>query len=114
LILTAVLTSDLTCTHIVDASHVNVAGAESLHGVKLVFPPVVRLGGEATLLCLYDLEGQPLYSVKWYRGNQEFYRYMPKESPPGRTFPFEGIVVDVSEMTVVEVKILRPPSWPKE
>jgi len=76
------------CTHI--------SGADSLQNVKLVFPPVVRLGGEATLLCLYDLEGQPLYSVQWYRGNHEFYRYMPNESPPGRAFPFEGIVVDVS------------------
>jgi hypothetical protein len=77
-------------------SHVNISGADSLQNVKLVFPSVVRLGGEATLLCLYDLEGEPLYSVQWYRGNHEFYRYMPDESPPGRAFQFEGIVVDVS------------------
>lgn len=77
-----------------------VSGVDSLQDVKLVFPPVVRVGGEATLLCLYDLQGEPLYSVKWYRGNHEFYRYMPKDSPPGRFFPFEGISVDVSMMPV--------------
>jgi hypothetical protein len=93
---------------------VNITGADSLQGVKLVFPPVVRLGGEATLLCLYDLEGEPLYSVKWYRGNQEFYRYVPKESPPGRAFPFEGIVVDVSEIRVVQMKPFRLLLWAKE
>jgi hypothetical protein len=75
---------------------VDISGVDSLQNVKLVFPPVVRVGGEATLLCLYDLEGEPLYSVKWYRGNHEFYRYMPKDSPPGRVFPFAGIIVDVS------------------
>lgn len=74
-----------------------VSEVKSLDNVKLVFPPVVRVGDEATLLCLYDLEGEPLYSVKWYRGNHEFYRYMPKESPPSRVFPFKGIMVDVSK-----------------
>jgi hypothetical protein len=77
---------------------VDLSGVDSLQSVKLVFPPVVRVRGEATLLCLYDLEGEALYSVKWYRGNQEFYRYTPKESPPGRVFPFEGIMVDVSKL----------------
>jgi hypothetical protein len=74
----------------------DISGVDSLENVKLVLPPVVRVGGEATLLCLYDLEGEPLYSVKWYRGNHEFYRYTPKDSPPGRVFPFAGIIVDVS------------------
>jgi hypothetical protein len=86
---------------------VNIAGADSLQGVQLVFPPVVRLGCEATLLCPYDLEGEPLYSVKWYRGNHQFYRYMPKEPPTGRAFSFEGMVVGVSEIGVVQMEPFR-------
>nr|CAD7595456.1 unnamed protein product [Timema genevievae] len=64
--------------------------------VHLVLPPVVSVGSSATLLCLFDLENDPLYSVKWYRGNFEFYRYVPKERPPGRAFSFPGLFVDVS------------------
>nr|CAD7264347.1 unnamed protein product [Timema shepardi] len=64
--------------------------------VHLVLPPVVAVGSSATLLCLFDLEKDPLYSVKWYRGNFEFYRYVPKERPPGRAFSFPGLFVDVS------------------
>nr|CAD7410761.1 unnamed protein product [Timema cristinae] len=51
-------------------------------------------GHDASLLCLYDLEGAPLYSVKWYRGRREFYRFSPSEKPPTKIFPFPGIHVD--------------------
>lgn len=37
-----------------------------------------------------------LYSVRWYFGAEEFYRYVPKESPPTLVFPVSGINVDVS------------------
>lgn len=39
-----------------------------------------------------------LYSVRWYFESEEFYRFVPKEAPPARTFPVSGINVDVSEM----------------
>ena len=34
----------------------------------------VLLGDRAVLQCLYDLEGEELYSVKWYKQGQEFFR----------------------------------------
>lgn len=37
-----------------------------------------------------------LYSVRWYFESEEFYRFVPKEAPPARTFPVSGINVDVS------------------
>lgn len=37
-----------------------------------------------------------LYSVRWYFETEEFYRYVPKEAPPARTFQVAGINVDVS------------------
>lgn len=39
-----------------------------------------------------------LYSVRWYFGTEEFYRYVPKESPPTLVFPVSGINVDVSRI----------------
>lgn len=59
-------------------------------------PAWVRRGESIQLFCNYDMESNPLYSVKWYRGTLEFYRYSPFENPPEKTFPFSGIKVDVS------------------
>lgn len=46
-----------------------------------------------------DMDGeekQRLYSVKWYKDNEEFYRYVPKSNPPQQSYRVEGIRVDVS------------------
>lgn len=69
---------------------------QGLKGMKLNVPRAVRVGHSVTLVCDYDLEEAPLYSVKWYQGNNEFYRYVPKEEPPTRVFPIPGLLVDVS------------------
>lgn len=62
-----------------------------------VYPEVIRRGQSAQLHCNYEVFDVPLYSVKWYRGIFEFYRYTPFEHPPGKTFFFNtGIKVDVS------------------
>ncbi|XKL63249.1 hypothetical protein PGB90_005613 [Kerria lacca] len=59
-------------------------------------PIAVTPGQIVTMKCLYDLEGESLYMVKWYKGRQEFYRYVPKELPNTRIFPLPGVNVDVS------------------
>lgn len=62
-----------------------------------VYPEVIRRGQSAQLHCSYEVYDVPLYSVKWYRGIFEFYRYTPFEHPAGKTFFFNtGIKVDVS------------------
>lgn len=71
-------------------------GTRSLKGVKVSVPRFVREKHRVTLGCVYDLEDAPLYSVKWYRDSNEFYRYIPKEAPPTRVFPQRGLHVDVS------------------
>lgn len=58
-------------------------------------PPVIRSGDDGNLMCLYDLEGEHLYSTRWYKGRREFYRYTPKENPAKKTFPVPGINVEV-------------------
>ena len=34
-------------------------------------------GRDISLSCVYDLEDDVLYSIKWYRDDKEFYRYLP-------------------------------------
>ncbi|XP_018567996.1 uncharacterized protein LOC108908415 [Anoplophora glabripennis] len=69
-------------------------------------PKVVEKGGESILTCKYDLEDAPLYTVKWYRGHHEFYRYTPKEHPSTKIFAFEGIHVDLKQSNEHQV-VLR-------
>ncbi|EDW03641.1 GH10395 [Drosophila grimshawi] len=45
------------------------------------------------LKCFYDIEDDSLYSVKWYKGRREFYRFTPKETPPMKVFHFPGVKV---------------------
>lgn len=61
----------------------------------------MRRGQHVVLRCMYDLEGAPLYSAKFYRGQLEFYRYTPGEFPNTKVFPFPGIHVDVSTQMMI-------------
>ncbi|KAF9798844.1 hypothetical protein SFRURICE_020408, partial [Spodoptera frugiperda] len=68
-----------------------------LHNLEINVPNAVLVGETVTLECSWQLEDEEaLYSVKWYRGREEFYRYIPKELPHTRVFPLPGIEVDIS------------------
>lgn len=72
--------------------------AEGLRIVQVMVPDAVRSGTNATLVCEHDTEGDTLYSVKWYKGRREFFRYTPKEIPAVKLFSMPGISVDVSTL----------------
>ncbi|KAG7299568.1 hypothetical protein JYU34_016546 [Plutella xylostella] len=60
--------------------------------------PAYRMRGQpAQLQCDYELGGDGLYSVKWYRDDEEFYRYLPKYNPPSHAYKLEGVKVDLSK-----------------
>ncbi|CAH0551329.1 unnamed protein product [Brassicogethes aeneus] len=80
-------------------SPAGICSCKSLKGMRLNVPRAIRVGHSVTLGCEYDLEEAPLYSVKWYRDGDEFYRYVPKEAPPTRVFTLSGLHVDVSIVT---------------
>uniref|UniRef100_A0A0A9Z9S3 Cell adhesion molecule 3 n=1 Tax=Lygus hesperus TaxID=30085 RepID=A0A0A9Z9S3_LYGHE len=69
----------------------HITGVGGLRSVWLKVPVAVAPGQSATLECNYDLEGEPLYTVKWYKYQDEFYRYTPKENPPTKVFAVNGI-----------------------
>ncbi|XP_049865779.1 uncharacterized protein LOC126366633 [Pectinophora gossypiella] len=79
----------------------------ALKEVQMIAPSAVRLGDTVLLGCTWKLEGnETLYSVKWYRGRQEFFSYLPKEYPFTRIFAVPGIDVDVSRSSSHQV-VLR-------
>ncbi|KAL7288511.1 hypothetical protein TKK_0017473 [Trichogramma kaykai] len=84
------------------------ADVKGLKNVKLeVTPEVVEQGQEAILRCSYELEDEPLYSLKFYRGEHEFYRYSPNERPQTKIFNFTWIEVDASRSSESQVTIRK-------
>lgn len=41
------------------------------------------------------MEGDTLYTVKYYKGRKEFYRYTPKENPAIKVFPHPNMRIEV-------------------
>ncbi|XP_059472208.1 uncharacterized protein LOC132194745 [Neocloeon triangulifer] len=71
-----------------------VKGAASVTLFKVEVPDFKRVGESATLLCNYSLaDGEGLYSVKWYKDNEEFYRYVPRSRPAMHSYKVEGVEV---------------------
>ena len=72
--------------------------ADSIILLDLQIPPFVKEGATVKLICVYDLEFDGLYSVKWYKNDIEFYSYIPKmgEKTKKRFFDLPGVHVNVS------------------
>ncbi|KAL7638181.1 UNVERIFIED_CONTAM: hypothetical protein RMT77_011806 [Armadillidium vulgare] len=63
--------------------------------VRVDVPIYKERGSNAELKCLYSLEGSSLYSVKWYKGDKQFYQYIPAKRQPKSEFPVPTINVDL-------------------
>lgn len=50
-------------------------------------------------------EKETLYSVKWYKDNVEFYRYIPKATPQQHSYFVDGIKVNVSRKLIFKLYI---------
>ena len=48
------------------------------------------------LRCDYEPGNSSIYSVKWFKDDEEFYRYVPRDTPPYHIFPRGGVTLDVS------------------
>lgn len=85
-------------------------GVWSLRNLTISVPRGVLSGeGQAAVLrCSYDLEGAALYSIRWYRAETEFYRYVPREMPPTLVFPLPGASVDVRIAIRIKITLCRP------
>lgn len=66
---------------------------------EIRIPKHIMRHEDAVLGCKFDLDGESLYSVKWYKDGFEFYRYVPRDMPPGQVFPLPGVDVEVSDLS---------------
>ncbi|XP_008205979.1 beaten path Ic isoform X2 [Nasonia vitripennis] len=72
--------------------------------VTIKIPIAVAENSTVNMTCEYNLRNMPLYSVKWYKSQNEFYRFIPKEMPSKSVFPPLSAKVDLNksdEHTVV-------------
>ena len=53
-------------------------------------------GSRAELQCVYSLGNATLYSLKWYKGDKQFFQYIPANTITKNTFYVKGVSVDVS------------------
>lgn len=59
--------------------------------LELIVPQHAVLGQNVSLECNFNLDGEKLYSVKWYKDGNEFYRFVPQEKPPVLVFLHPGV-----------------------
>ena len=71
-------------------------GISGLLITKTVIPSHAIQGEDLVLECLYDLQEDSLYSLKWYRNGQEFYRHIPTDQPKTVIFRQPGLIINVS------------------
>lgn len=83
-----------------------VAGAVCLRLTEVVVPPVVDIHEHVTLSCHFDTDGEKLYSVKWYKDEFEFFRFMPGNSPRTLIFPRSGVTLDVILLILICIFIM--------
>lgn len=75
-------------------STLDIVEAVQMLGVKV--PAFIFMGDSVQLFCDYDMQMDKLYSVTWYKDNEEFYRYVPSSKHLKHSYSMDGITVDVS------------------
>ena len=76
--------------------------------MEMMVPEQVILGEMASLHCMYDMEGEELYSVKWYKNGHEFFRYIPGDREQRiTTFSLPGLAVERSQSDSHRVRLRK-------
>ncbi|GFW39348.1 ig-like domain-containing protein [Trichonephila clavipes] len=73
-----------------------VEGVSALQIKALQVPESIEAGQVVRLVCLFDPEQEDLYSVKWYKDDVEFFRFLPKDKPANQFFETRDVEVDMS------------------
>ena len=72
---------------------------------ELIVPELVLVGTNTQLTCKYNLQGEQLYAIKWYKGGQEFYRVVPSDRPKIKKFQVDGIKLGVRNLfSIIKTK----------
>ncbi|KAJ8873923.1 hypothetical protein PR048_024760 [Dryococelus australis] len=81
-------------------------GSRCISLLSVGIPRHVAHGQSTVLECQFDLEGKKLYSVKWYKDGEEFYRFVPEETPKKQMLYVAGVNVEIESSAENQVKLL--------
>ena len=70
--------------------------AHCLRIIEVKVKPEVLRGSNVDLRCVFDSDGDRIYSVKWYKGSHEFFRYLPEGPVRFQIFSWSNFTIDVS------------------
>jgi len=88
-------------------------------GVKLThlhIPDLVYRGESVWFNCTYDLENEALYSIKWFKRNNEvkeegvwseFYRFIPNDDEVKKVYPMKGAKVDIEKSSLGNIYLVN-------
>ena len=68
---------------------------------NITVPQYLMVGQKTSLVCNFDLGGETLYSLTWWKDERQFYQYTSSKARPTVVFTVPGISVNVS---TVEIK----------
>ncbi|XP_045137567.1 uncharacterized protein LOC123519905 isoform X6 [Portunus trituberculatus] len=80
-------------------------GASCIRITKVKVPAAVEIGGAAELDCEWEREGDTMYSIKWYQGSTEFYRYTPSAQKQIQIFEPTTLDVDRARSSGGSVRV---------
>lgn len=79
----------------------NMRFGDTVKDLKLHLPTVVKLKSTVTLECSFKLEeSESLYSIKLYKGREEFLHFVPAFSPPYKVFSTKGVRVSWTNISL--------------
>merc|ERR1711976_624836 len=70
---------------------------EALSLGQVNVPPFGPGGQSVELGCEYDTQGDQVYSVKWYKGGLEIFRFIPSNTPPMAVFTRPGVSIGTEQ-----------------
>lgn len=71
-----------------------VQGGGSIRITRVRVPSWLEVGGQGDLDCWWEEDADHMYSIKWYQGAHEFYRYTPTARDPIQIFDPSTLDVD--------------------
>ncbi|XP_047471548.1 uncharacterized protein LOC125026986 [Penaeus chinensis] len=77
-----------------------------LRVTEVEVPRYLVVGQSATLRCHVALEGEVLYSLKWWKDGKQFYQYIPQNNPPAVVFTVPGITINPAKSGLDEVEMM--------
>lgn len=64
-------------------------------------PAIAKSGSTVTLTCSFELNGDQLYSLTWWKDDHTFFKYVPGSNTSRKTaYNQPGITVDVSSSRI--------------